>query len=419
MNRVLRDLVADLRAFVEQRDTFAQVVHALDTETAIVLQALKAVEQEMESDLFLLFVVPCRSAAEFMDAVVARARITLEQANEIRRLDEEGPLPGVPALCEDPTQTHAARLQGIIEHFRGLVGDPTEHRMVLVFLPLTVEDRAGYASIVTSLLPRSGHEYWMRGVRIVLREDAAQPFLWDYIVREQIPDVQVMDVDLRPERLIGALAEETADPQTPQMQRMTGLIQLAALDFTYRRHEDAISKYKAVYNWAAQNEQPVMQGLCLHGIGEVLRYGGGSLDAAKRSYQQGLAVCAGEKHGLPVTLNLVVSAGDVCLALGEHEDAYGYFEVGDQIAAKLYNAITKVDLMLKRGDVRLAQSRESDAVKLWAGAADLCKELKIFDQWLLALDRQEKLFSRYQLRDRLRQIEDDRRLVAAMRKEAA
>ena len=88
MNRAIQRVKAELQAFVDQRDDFVQVIHALDTEFAIILSALQAVEDETPSDIFLSFAVPCTGLDAYLESIFVRANLCIDRANE--ELAEEG-----------------------------------------------------------------------------------------------------------------------------------------------------------------------------------------------------------------------------------------------------------------------------------------------------------------------------------------
>ena len=51
---------------------------------------------------------------------------------------------------------------------------------------------------------------------------------------------------------------------------MVSLQQLAALDYAYGRHQDALAKYALLHEYHHQAEQPDMQALALLGAGDTL-----------------------------------------------------------------------------------------------------------------------------------------------------
>src|SRR5690606_9831213 len=130
-------------------------------------------------------------------------------------------------------------------------------------------------------------------------------------------------------------------------ERMTALVQLAALDFSHRRYDESYRKWGILFDYYARMETPTMQALCLCGAGDALREQG-ELDEAKRRYQQGLAL-AQSPEALPVTLNLLGAVGDLCLRREEWAEAEGYLNLADQVASNTMQIYAKCDIMDQHG----------------------------------------------------------------------
>ncbi|MCA9579557.1 MAG: hypothetical protein KC668_29215, partial [Myxococcales bacterium] len=138
MNRAIQRVKAELQAFVDQRDDFVQVIHALDTEFAIILSALKAVEDETPSDIFLQFAVPCTGLDDYVESIFVRVEACLAEADKVRAEDGEAPLPSLPAVCRDAGVHVIDRLRAMMAHVRTLAGDPLDRHVVFAFLPLEI-----------------------------------------------------------------------------------------------------------------------------------------------------------------------------------------------------------------------------------------------------------------------------------------
>ncbi|MEZ4326104.1 MAG: hypothetical protein R3B40_12870 [Polyangiales bacterium] len=413
MNRAIQRVKAELQAFVDQRDDFVQVIHALDTEFAIILSALQAVEDETPSDIFLSFAVPCTGLDAYLESIFVRANLCIDRANE--ELAEEGfpPLAGLPEICGDASATVFERLKAMVEHFRQLAGDPLDRHLVIAFLPLEIADRSAYATIVSGFFPRAGHEHWMRGVRVFVRDDASNPFVLPFLRREGIGDIRVLDANLSPQALLDGISEATADPETPMPERMAGMVQLASMDLAQRNYPDAVKKFRAAYGHFTQTGNVSMRALCLHGMGLAAERGGRPEDA-KTLFMQGIGLAATEAHALPVTLLLASSLGDVCHALRQHDDALGYYDLAEKLATGLGNLAVRIEASLKQGDVKVDTGRTGEALAHWIAASDLSREFSMFALWGNALDRRQRIAKRDGMREQSDAVTRERALMAAM-----
>src|SRR5207249_3223149 len=136
------------------------------------------------------------------------------------------------------------------------------------------------------------------------------------------------EVDFSTPALTDSLTRDASDASLPVPERMACLMQLAALDYSYKRYAEALQKYGVLHNYYAEQKIPSMQALCLLGAGDTLR-SGGQPAAAKDMIQRGI-VLAMENKVLAVLLNALISIIDVCFDLGQHADAESYADSGTQ-----------------------------------------------------------------------------------------
>jgi tetratricopeptide (TPR) repeat protein len=235
----------------------------------------------------------------------------------------------------------------------------------------------------------------MRGLRILLRDDRETPFVAPVLREHRTWGVLLYEPDLSTAALTDSLAQEAADPAVPAPERMTATLQLAALDYAYSRFDEALEKYGALYTYYEEHQVPAMQAMCLDGVGRVLQRMG-RLAEAKARYQQGLALLEGTQ-ALPAVLNLAAAAGEVSLALSELEDAEGYFDVAERVAAALMNPYAKADAMEHLGEVRLRLRGPADAQRTWTDAATLCRATEYWARLATVLERQRASYAKAQM----------------------
>lgn len=384
MWRTLEELKQTLSSFVEQRESLLLVVSCADPEMVYLLKTLKGLDEGSSSDLFLIFAEPFTDAAAYAAAIMTNLRAQLE-AVQASGAAEWKDIPPFPALCDDDGASLHARLRAAIDHVSSLVPAQGGHRMVWAFLPLQIEGREGYARLVGELVPTKGPEPWMRGLRVILRDDRANPFALPALRRSKAPGVLLYEIDMSPAALNDALVKDAGDRSRPLGERMQALLQLAWLDIAYQRYGEALAKYRRVYDFYAQHRAPAMQAMALQGVGDVLRRQG-DRKGAKLRYQQGLTL-AMQTQALPVTLHLTYAIGEVSLDLGDDREAEGFFGLADRIAGKAMNPFVKAQALEQQGVARARLGDPGGALEAWLGADALGKTFADHDRRRSVLPR--------------------------------
>jgi tetratricopeptide (TPR) repeat protein len=259
------------------------------------------------------------------------------------------------------------------------------HRVVWAFLPLQVADYEGYARVVGEFVPWKGPELWMRGLRVVARDDRLRPFLHPALRKSKAPGVLLYEMDMSPAALNDALVLEAGDKSLPVARRVQALVQLAGLDYAYKRYPEAIEKYVFLFNFYAERKAPAMQAIALQGVGDCLRRQG-DVKGARVRYRQALTLGMQAK-ALPVLLNLTSTLGDVAMELRDPVEAAGFFKLAAEIAGRAMNPFARADALEKQG---LALDRIGDvaaAVLVWRDAAKLSETFKYHERRRTVLGR--------------------------------
>jgi tetratricopeptide (TPR) repeat protein len=385
MQRKLEEMRDTLSGFVDQRDNLLLVVSGTDAEVPYTLKTLEGLDDVAPSDLFLLFAEPFTGAPRYASQVVQSLHTQMKLAEVDLAKRQQEPWPPLPSLCDDDDAPPHDRIRAAIDHIASLLPAEEDHRLVVGLLPFHIADQEGYARLVGELIPWDGPMLWMKGLRIVARDDSASPFLIPILRKKKAPGVLLYEPDLRPEALNDALVKGAADPSLPVVERMQILAQLAGLDYAHQRYAGAIEKYKILYNYYAESESPAMQAVTLQGVGDVLRRIG-KLEEAKEKYQQGLALAL-EAEALPVLLNLTFAAGDVSLELNEHEQAEGFFGLSQALAGKLLNPFAKADALEQQGIARDRARDGAGAIVVWSDASTLCETFSYHERRRSVLER--------------------------------
>lgn len=385
MKRKFEELADDLSWFVEQRQDLILALDITDHEVAYVLKTLEVVEAKRAGDVFMMFAHEAHDACTYVEAVMDSVRVQLDGINALQEKDGEPPWPELPAECDDPRRVPSERIRSLVGWVRQRLPEG-RHHVVLGLLPVKVNDQAEYAEVVGGLLPRGGIEPWMVNLRILVRDDRKSPFLLPALTREPMDRVLIYDrLDLSPSAMLQTLMADAQDPELAEGERMTALVQLAALDYSHRRYDESYRKWGILFDYYARMETPTMQALCLCGAGDALREQG-KLDEAKRRYQQGLAL-AQRPEALPVTLNLLAAVGDLCLRREEWVEAEGYLNLADQVASKTMQIYAKCDIMEQHGVALLYVGKPVEARTKWRATADLSREFKHYTRSESALRR--------------------------------
>jgi tetratricopeptide (TPR) repeat protein len=371
MKRKFEALRENLDEFVSQNDYPVLVVGCLSDELAYVAKFLQSLDEKHPADFFVVFAQPFPSAGAYMDAVVAALKVQLQAAAEARQQRGESPFPALPDAIGDRRRPADARLRDLLEYLRTLLPDEREHRMVVGLLPLQCADVDGYALFVGSLFPQLDFPEWMRALRVVVYDDRSQKRIAADLQARKIERVLSFDVDFSTPALTNALSVDAADTSLPVAERMGALLQLAALDYSYKRYPDAIEKYGLLYRYYEGVGLPSMGALCLIGAGDVLHASGKPVES-KEMLQRGIALGL-EHKALAMVLNGLLSIVEVCFALGHLEDAESYSDSGAKVAAAALNPVPYADLLERKGDAQMAQGRRDDAMASYAKCRDIAR----------------------------------------------
>jgi hypothetical protein len=391
VQKKLGELNDTLSGFVDQADYLTLVVGADDSTAGIVLAALQGQDQQNGADVFVVIPDEAVSATPYLTAMAARIEGERMVVNGLLAKDGKPPWPELPIVCFDPRRPERDRLRALVGYVRDRLPEG-DHRLLWALMPTAFKDREGYARVVSELVPRGDIEPWMRGMRFLVRDDRGQPFIIPILKKMKAQGILIYSPDFSPAGVEAALNDEAADESVPVGQRMTSLLQLAALDYSNQQFEPALEKYRVLLGWYQQNGAKEMQALVLHGVGDILRRINQPV-AAKERYEQGILLVADSK-ALVVTLNLAVALGDTCLELKQLEESYGYFDMADQIATKIIHPFVKADCLEKKGIIHELRGHPGPAAKLWTDACQLCRQMEYDHRLASILERLSALYKK-------------------------
>jgi tetratricopeptide (TPR) repeat protein len=388
--------MATLREFLKQRDDLLLLVPCEDTDVPLLLKALRDLDRESGSDLFLLFAEDFSAPDTFVDNIAARLREEHELTNAAG--PDAPKLPPLPAGFMEGGQPALDRLEAGMRYAHSLIDSRQGQHFVWGMGPGRIDDARGYLELLARLLPRPDIRPWMRGARIVARVPA------DYRLPEShLKRVRVRPFTIPPDVHEKELEATAADEKLSQVDRMQAEVQLAYLDYAHSRFSEAIERFLkalAFFQWA---EIPVMEGLIICGLGDIARRQD-NLREARHWYECAL-VPAG-KDGNPMLISTIVQH---LAAIAFQEERYADAEerYGELVTFK--RAMIEEDGLAEALEWQgLSQERQSAydrAVDSWYEGALICKSFDMTDRLPRVLDHLKRGYHALGMQDELEQFD--------------
>jgi tetratricopeptide (TPR) repeat protein len=370
--RKLFDRLADrLRSFLEQRDDLVLVVRCPGLESAYILKILQSIDDGSASDVFWVFAENFSEPGEYTDRVVKAFQQKHDAVCELMRKEGRAPWPGVPASVLDARQPPVQRLRELMIYARSLLPAPDGHLLVWVLFPLEIAPGPAYARLIGELLR---HDYpfpWCHHMRIILRDDAADPALTRGL--DQTPHLSWCAPDLSQQAMEKSLEEEAADEDLPLPQRLQSLLVLAGLDYAHRRYAAALDKYQLLLRFHTATENHVLSGLVLNGIGEVYERQGDQLKA--QSYYESALTPADKAKAYPLLLNITLNLANLKLAQKKWKEAETYYDAAEKFAAAQLIPQVKIQSLENRGFCQYQQGNIKGALECWTAGATLARSV--------------------------------------------
>jgi tetratricopeptide (TPR) repeat protein len=392
----LKEVQDTLVDFVHQDRYQALVIRATDVELIYLLKMVEALDQREPAHVFGMFAQSVAGdAPAYVASVLAALRSQLEPVNQLRIADGQPAWPPLPAECDETRTRPGRRLRAGIAHAASLLPGGLEHRLAFCLLPQAIARPTAYLEALTGVLPderADGVEEptWPR-VRLIVRDDGAAPALIPALRRSKNPAVLVYEPDLSPPALMDAMTREVADPGVPEAKRMQVLTELASLDYSFGRLDEAVAKYEILYDYYRRHEAPMMQAFVLQGTGDVLRRIG-RLPLARERYGQGLTLAL-TTQGVPLIMSLAFAAGDTSLQLQRFKDAEDHLEIARQVAVSLLNLPVQADALEKIGDAKLGRNNPGQAMATWRDAAAICRTAAYRERLISVLEKMSSTFA--------------------------
>ena len=231
------------------------------------------------------------------------------------------------------------------------------------------------------LCPPGTVQPWMRGVRLIVREDAPVARLEPPL--ERLPRVRSLAVDFGPSAQQRALEEDSEDPTLPEERRAQALYSLAVIDYGYNRAAQAIARFDELLAYYRRTGNATMRALVMHGLGAVFERNA-DLERARHWYE--CAVVPTSESRVPVVMSMVASSlGSLGLREGRYQEALEYFEGCEKLASHTLDAGSKVRALEQKGLCFEKLGRLEPAIESWERALTLCRSVELPGEMRLPL----------------------------------
>lgn len=400
MRKIFEQLLATFREFLRQRDDLLLLVPCEDSDVALLLKALRDLDRESTSDLFLLFAEDFEEPSAFISNIAVRLREEHELTNGAVAPDVEK-LPPLPSDLLNPRIHPSARLEAGLRYAHKLIDARRGQHFLWGLGPGQIENAESYLELLRPLLPSPEIRPWMRGARIVARVPA--DFQIDRSPLAKSKRVRVEPFTIPPNAQEEELAAAAADPKVPVGDRMQAEVQLAYLDYAHGRFEKAVERFLralAFFQWA---EISVMEGLVICGLGAIARRQE-NVKEAQHWYE--CAIVPAAKDGNPVLMSTIVeNLGAIAFQEKRFADAEERY--GELVTLK--RAMIDEDGVAEALEWQgLSQERQwayDRAVECWYESALICKAFEMTDRLPRVLGHLKRGYQELEMRTELQQFD--------------
>lgn len=368
MQKLFDSVTERYRQFVEQDENLLLVSRCPDTEVAYHLRILKAVDETNSTDFFWSFAQEFSQPAVYVEALLEYIARLIRDANETFRQEQLPEWPDVPAFARDVRQDPVRRTQALMVFCRSLLPQKNQ-RMVWSFFPVRIADRIAWSRYIAAVVHHEVPFPWCHRMRIVARDDAAQPLLAQVV--GGAPRVERFAPDLSLDALNGAMEQEAGDPTVPLDRRCQSMLLLANTDYSNRRYHEALEKYQVLLYWYENTGNPQLAAIVMNGIGEChWRMGGHAI--AQTWFESSLNQSM-DADARPIALNAALNIANMKLERGEWTEAADYYDSAAKLATAQMNSVTAAQCSENRGYCLYQLGRRDEAHAEWYKGAELAQ----------------------------------------------
>jgi len=399
VRKLFDQLLATVREFVKQRDDLLLLVPCADSDVPLLMKALRDVDRESGSDMFLLFADDFDTPASFVDRLAVRLGEELQLTNE--SLPDPEKLPPLPVAFVGGAEPPFARLEAGMEWGKGLIDVRAGQHFVWGMGPGSIADPTSYLELLATLPPDPDIRPWMRGARIIARVPLS--FQLETSPLAPYPRVRVCPFTIPPDIHESDLHATADDPRAPIGERMQAEVQLGYIDVAYGRSSEAIGRFLtslAFFQWA---EVASMEALILCGLGDIARRED-NLKEALHWYQCAL-VPAG-KDGNPMLLATIVQhLAGIAFQQERFEDAEEHYTELVAFKRTMLEEDGLAEALEWQGLSQERQEAYDRAVDSWYESALICKSFDMTERLPRVLEHLKRGYRELEMHEELDQFD--------------
>ena len=395
MRRLFNQLVGTVTEFIEQRDDLIMIVPCGDSDVPLLMKAMRDLDRESGSDLFLLFANDFSEPDTFLDDLVSALSQEHRLANDAA--PEDAKLAPIPHDILDANRPSAERLEAAMRYAHSLIDARRGQHFVWGMGPGAIADSDGYLRLLEGLVPRPDIRAWMRGARIIARAPA--DFSLAASPLASTPRVRVAPFTIPPDAHEKELAADADDPKLPLADRMQAEVQLGYIDYAHGRYAQAVDRFLnslAFFQWAGV---PVLEGLVICGLGDIARRQQ-NMKEALHWYE--CALVPASKDGNPILMSTIVQH---LAAIAFQEERFADAEERYGELATLKRAMVDEDGLAEalewQGLSHEHQRAYDRAVLCWYEGALICKSFEMSERLPRVLAHLRRAYQALDMRDEL------------------
>ncbi len=415
MRRTLREVRENLEEFVQQEDHSLLLVGGKDNDFPYFLKIQEQLEGEDPGSIYFAFADDFIDEQNYSLAIARRLADLLVLGNQERANEKRAELAAFPSTMFAAETPCRERLIIALKHMKQWLPNLNEYRIVITLIPLHAPPGNNYLKFISQFAQFEKPESWMKYGRIIVRDDRATHSNALALANRKARRILAFDIDFSIEALAADMSLEAVDPSAPLADRMQACLQLAMIDMSYKRFEEAINKYALLYEYYQQIDAPLMQAMCLLGVGDCMRMEG-KIAEAKQRYQQGLAIAINARapypvqappladnstspsEGMhpsapPILLNLLLAAGESSMTLSQYEDARSYFESASKVSAKCMNPYAAADALERQGQAEFHLQLYPQTISSWNDSEKIAEACNHYDRLESVLQHKYELYT--------------------------
>jgi hypothetical protein len=373
MRKLLDNIIERIQSFVAQSDLVALTVGCELANTIPVIKIIEDLENEATSEFYWVFKLDFEDPVKYASAIVS----DFSARHEAVRLsmEKEGMKPW-PLIPEDILSEETApelRLRWLMAFSRRLLPAPNGGVVVWVFFPCDIADSLAFAALMREVMKHKRPFPWCHHLRVILRDDLSDDEFKHAV--ERLPYWQWYKPDLSVEAMEQSLAEDVANEKRPLDERMSALMVMAGMDYSYQRYAGALDKYYLLLKYHAGLGNAPMTALALNGIGEVYQKLGNLREASRYFESALIPASAGANPPIPIFLNVALNMANLRLEQQRWNEAEGYYDAAQNVAVLARNGPVKIQSLENKGYSQLMQGKQREAIETWEQGVTIAENL--------------------------------------------